>query len=167
MNIAKIKYNNISNGIGIRTSLFVTGCVHNCKGCFNSDIANKNTGEPFTDSIKRQILQSLKPNHIAGLTLLGGEAMMPYNAPELTILCEEVRGLYPNKTIWVFSGFEYEQIIKDPIKLKLLEQCDVLVDGKFEQELYSPTLRFKGSSNQRIIDIQESLKGNRVILYLE
>ena len=96
-----------------------------------------------------------------------GEPMMPYNAPELALLAKEAKELYPNKEIWVYSGFTYEQIVKDPVKLELLKYCDVLVDGKFEQELYSPKLRFRGSSNQRIIDIQATLKECRIVSYLE
>lgn len=165
MNYSVIKYNNISNGESIRTSLFVTGCSHGCKGCFNQSIANKNTGKPFTDDIKRDILSSLKPSYIAGLSLLGGEPMMSYNIPELIGLCKEVRELYPTKTIWVYSGYTYEQILADEQRLELLKLCDVLVDGKYEQDLYSPTLRFRGSSNQRIINIQESLSNNKIILY--
>lgn len=167
MNISKIKRNNISNGIGIRTSLFVVGCSHACHNCFNKEIWSKNAGEPFTDDHKRLILQSLTPSHIAGLSLLGGEPMMSYNAPELTALCKEVRELYPDKDIWVYSGFTYEQIITDPVKLELLKQCDVLVDGKFEQELYSPKLRFRGSANQRVIDVQKTLETGDIVLFLK
>lgn len=167
MNYQLVKYNNVSNGIGIRTAVFTTGCSHGCKGCFNQSIANKNAGEPFTDDVKTAILQSLAPAHIHGLSLLGGEPMMPYNAPELAKLCREVRELYPTKSIWVYSGFTYEQIIADPIKLELLKECDVLVDGKFVQDLYSPLLRFRGSSNQRVIDIKKTLESGNVTLFLE
>lgn len=165
MNYSVIKYNNISNGESIRTSLFVTGCSHGCRGCFNQSIANKNTGKPFTDDIKRDILSSLKPSYIAGLSLLGGEPMMSYNVPELITLCKEVRELYPTKTIWVYSGYTYEQILADKQRLELLKLCDVLVDGKYEQDLYSPTLRFRGSSNQRIIDVKQSLLNDEIVLY--
>lgn len=167
MNYQLVKYNNIGNGIGIRTSLFVTGCSHGCKGCFNQSIANKNTGEPFTDDVKTAILQSLKPSHVAGLSLLGGEPMMDYNAPELTTLCREVRQQCPDKNIWVYSGFTYEQILADPVKFELLKECDVLVDGKFVQDLHSPLLRFRGSSNQRVIDVKKSLESDTITLFLE
>lgn len=167
MNYSKVKYNNISNGLGIRTVLFVTGCSHACPNCFNREIWSKNAGEPFTEDAKTAILQSLKPVHIDGLSLLGGEPMQAYNAPELTTLCREVRALYPTKTIWVYSGFTYEEIIADPIKLELLKECDVLVDGKFVQDLYSPMLRFRGSSNQRVIDIKKTLESNKITLFLE
>lgn len=167
MNYQLVKYNNIGNGIGVRTSLFVTGCSHGCKGCFNQSIANKNTGEPFTDDVKTAILQSLEPSYIAGLSLLGGEPMMAYNAPELTTLAREAKELYPDKNIWVYSGFTYEQIIADPVKFELLKECDVLVDGKFVQDLHSPLLRFRGSSNQRVIDVKKSLESDTITLFLE
>lgn len=167
MNYSKVKYNNISNGLGIRTALFVVGCNHACPNCFNREIWSMRAGEPFTEDVKTAILQSLKPAHINGLSLLGGEPMMTYNAPELTMLCREVRALYPTKTIWVYSGFTYEEIVADPVKLELLKECDVLVDGKFVQDLYSPMLRFRGSSNQRIIDVKKTLKNNKITLSLE
>ena len=166
MNISTIKVCNTSNGVGVRTSIFVTGCRHACKGCFNREIWSKNSGEPYTDEHKSRILSSLQPRHIAGLSLLGGEPMEHYNVPELIELCKEVRELYPNKDIWVYSGYTYEQITQDELQLELLKLCDVLVDGKYEEELYSPLLRFKGSSNQRIIDVQQSLKEGQIISYL-
>ena len=167
MNFEQIKPYNISNGTGIRVSLFVTGCSHGCKGCFNREIWSKNAGKPFKNEDKSRILQLLAPACVTGLTLLGGDPMMPYNAPELTLLVKEVKELYPGKDVWVYSGFAYEQIMKDPVKKELLVHCDVLVDGKFEQELYSPLLRFRGSSNQRIIDIKKSLQAGRVELLIE
>ena len=166
MNISTIKVCNTSNGVGVRTSIFVTGCRHACKGCFNREIWSKNSGEPYTDEHKSRILSSLQPRHVAGLSLLGGEPMEHYNVPELIELCKEVRELYPNKDIWVYSGYTYEQITQDELQLELLKLCDVLVDGKYEEELYSPLLRFKGSSNQRIIDVQQSLKEGQIISYL-
>ena len=166
MNISTIKVCNTSNGVGVRTSIFVTGCRHACKGCFNREIWSKNSGEPYTDEHKSRILSSLQPRHVAGLSLLGGEPMEHYNVPELIELCKEVRELYPNKDIWVYSGYTYEQITQDELQLELLKLCDVLVDGKYEEELHSPLLRFKGSSNQRIIDVQQSLKEGQIISYL-
>ena len=166
MNISTIKVCNTSNGVGVRTSIFVTGCRHACKGCFNREIWSKNSGEPYTDEHKSRILSSLQPRHVAGLSLLGGEPMEHYNVPELIELCKEVRKLYPNKDIWVYSGYTYEQILQDELQLELLKLCDVLVDGKYEEELHSPLLRFKGSSNQRIIDVQQSLKEGQIISYL-
>ncbi len=147
MNFEQIKPYNISNGTGIRVSLFVTGCSHGCKGCFNREIWSKNAGKPFKNEDKSRILQLLAPACVTGLTLL-----------------EE---LYPGKDVWVYSGFTYEQIMKDPVKKELLVHCDVLVDGKFEQELYSPLLRFRGSSNQRVIDIKKSLQTGQVELLIE
>ena len=167
MNISTIKFNNISNGVGVRTSIFITGCHHACKGCFNREIWSKNSGEPYTDEHKSRILSSLQPRHVAGLSLLGGEPMEYYNVPELIELCKEVRELYPNKDIWVYSGYTYEQILQDELQLELLKLCDVLIDGKYVEELYSPLLRFRGSSNQRVIDIQQSLKDGQIVPYFE
>ena len=167
MNISTIKVCNTSNGVGVRTSIFVTGCRHACKGCFNRGIWSKNSGEPYTDEHKSRILSSLQPRHVAGLSLLGGEPMEYYNVPELIELCKEVRELYPNKDIWVYSGYTYEQITQDELQLELLKLCDVLIDGKYVEELYSPLLRFRGSSNQRVIDIQQSLKDGQIVPYFE
>lgn len=167
MNLARVKYNNIANGVGVRTAIFVSGCNHACKGCFNREIWAKNTGKPFKNDDKIDILLSLKPSYISGLSLLGGEPMMDYNIPELIDLCKEVRELYPSKTIWVYSGYTYEQIIAHPKRLELLKLCDVLVDGKYEEELYSPLLKFRGSANQRVIKVQESLASEGIVLYCD
>lgn len=159
MNYQKVKFNCISNGPGIRTALFVTGCGHYCKGCFNYEIWNPNTGHLFTPTVKEEILTSINKPHIAGLTLLGGEPFEDYNLDELIELCREFRLLYGwnnTKTIWVYSGWKYEQLIEHPKRLKLLKLCDVLVDGKFEQDLYSPLLQFRGSVNQNIIDLHQT-----------
>ena len=159
MNYEKVKFNCISNGQGIRTALFVTGCEHYCKGCFNYQIWNPNTGETFTPSSKSEVLTSIDKPQIAGLSLLGGEPMMEYNLDELIKLCEEFRMLFGDtKTIWIYSGWTFDELIKHPRRLKLLKLCDVLVDGPYEQDLYSPLLRFRGSSNQRIIDLKETFK---------
>lgn len=137
-------------------------------GCFQPETWNPKYGREWTPNDKDDILNSLQHNHISGLVLLGGEPFMNYNCNELIDLCKTVRDIYGNtKTIVVYSGWTFEEIIKDKMKLSLLNKCDVLVDGKFIQDLYSPLLKFRGSSNQRIIDIKESLKQNKVILYHE
>lgn len=165
MNFQRIKYNNISNGTGVRTALFVTGCSHACKGCFNQEIASPKTGQPFTLETENEIIESLKPSHIQGLSLLGGEPFMRYNVSGLINLCKRVRAELPTKDIWIYSGFTIEELMKDKDRLELLSYCDVLVDGKFIQELYSPKLKFKGSSNQRIIDIQSTLTRGDIVLH--
>ena len=165
MNYMEIKYNNIGNGVGVRTSLFVSGCSHRCKGCFNYEAWDKHSGQPYTEEIEKQILDSLSKPWVAGLTLLGGEPMMPYNVTALIHLCQQVREVCPEKTIWVYSGWTFEQLLEMPEQLELLKLCDVLVDGKFDIDLFSPKLYFRGSSNQRIIKVQETLETGSIVLH--
>ena len=166
MNIAKIKYCSIGNWKGISTSLYVSGCCHRCKGCFQPETWNPNYGHKWEEIDKQMIIDSLHPEHITGLVLLGGEPFMQYNIPELVQLCKEVRTTHGNSVeIVAFTGFTFDNMLCDPLQLELIKQLDVLIDGKFEQELYSPKLNFRGSLNQRIIDVQESLRQNKVILH--
>ena len=166
MNIAKIKYCSIGNWKGISTSLYVSGCCHRCKGCFQPETWNPNYGHKWEEIDKQMIIDSLHPKHITGLVLLGGEPFMQYNIPELVQLCKEVRTTHRNSVeIVAFTGFTFDNMLCDPLQLELIKQLDVLIDGKFEQELYSPKLNFRGSLNQRIIDVQESLRQNKVILH--
>ena len=165
MNYMEIKYNNIGNGCGVRTSLFVSGCSHCCKGCFNYEAWNRNSGQPYTQEVENEIIESLKKPWIAGLTLLGGEPMMPYNVTALIHLCQRVREVCPEKTIWVYSGWTFEQLLEMPQQLELLKLCDVLVDGKFDIDLFSPKLYFRGSSNQRIIKLKETFETGNIVLH--
>ena len=166
MNIAKIKYCSIGNWKGISTSLYVSGCCHRCKGCFQPETWNPNYRHKWEEIDKQMIIDSLHPKHITGLVLLGGEPFMQYNIPELVQLCKEVRTTHGNRVeIVAFTGFTFDNMLCDPLQLELIKQLDVLIDGKFEQELYSPKLNFRGSLNQRIIDVQESLRQNKVILH--
>lgn len=170
MNYAKIKFNDIANGEGIRTSLFVSGCTHHCKNCFNKETWDFNYGNLFTSEVEESILKSLKPSHVSGLTLLGGEPMEISNQYGLLPFIKKVKAMYPDKTIWCYSGYLFdEELLKEsrahsPITKELLSYIDILVDGEFKDELKDITLRFKGSSNQRIIDVQKSLKENCVVL---
>ena len=168
MKYAGIIKDDIANGTGIRTSLFVSGCRNNCPGCFNKDAQNFNYGEEFNDSVIDDILDSLDDNYHDGLTLLGGDPMEPENAEALIDLIYKFRKRYHReKTLWVYSGYIYEDIISldstDPRKVLLL-QTDVLVDGPFIESLKDISLKFRGSSNQRIIDCNKSCKHNVVIL---
>ena len=170
MNYANIKYNDIANGEGIRTSLFVSGCTHHCKNCFNRETWDFNYGKVFDDEIQNKIINSLKPDHINGLTLLGGEPMEPANQKGLLDFVKKVKSTYPNKTIWCYSGYLFDtQLLQEsrarcPWTDELLSYIDILVDGPFVEELKDITLRFKGSSNQRVIDVQKSLASNQVVL---
>ena len=170
MNYANIKYNDIANGEGIRTSLFVSGCTHHCKGCFNQEAWDFNYGNVFNEETQNQILKSLEPNWINGLTLLGGEPMEPANQKGLLEFVKKVKTLYPNKTIWCFSGYLFDKELLNESRARcqwtdeFLSFIDVLVDGKFMLEEKDISLRFRGSRNQRIIDVQKSLQENKIVL---
>lgn len=170
MNYALIRENDIANGPGVRTSLFVSGCRHHCKGCFNPETWSFSYGKPFTQKEIDQIIEATRPAYIEGLTLLGGEPLEPENQEALVYLLKQFKRALPNKKVWCYSGFSFEidllpkcQNNQEHVK-ELLELIDVLVDGKFVEELKSSALLFRGSSNQNIIDVQESLKQNKLIL---
>ena len=172
MNYATIKYNDIANGLGIRTSLFVSGCTHRCKGCFNSEAWDFNYGKPFTEEIENAVITSLDGDFNDGLSLLGGEPFEPKNQKALRPFLEKVKKLYPNKTVWCYTGYILENDLlnengraRTEDTLKMLSLIDVLVDGPFIEEQKNISLRFKGSENQRIIDVQASLKQNKTILF--
>ena len=171
MNYADIKQYDVANGPGIRISLFVSGCNHHCKGCFNKETWDFNYGTPFTDETIDTIINYLNSPHIAGLTLLGGEPMEPVNQKALLPLLRKVRTTYPDKNIWCFSGFLFDKEILEkmyenvPETKEMLSYIDVMVDGKFVEELKNVNLRFKGSSNQRTIMVQESLKKGEIVLW--
>ena len=163
MNYAEIKKLDVANGPGVRVTLFVSGCTHHCKNCFNQETWDFNYGKKFTEDTINEILKDLKPEHVKGLTLLGGEPMEPSNQKELVNLVRKVRETYPNKDIWCFSGYLFdkdiiEKMYKNDYTRELLSYIDVLVDGPFIEELKNPSLRFKGSSNQRTINVKETLK---------
>ncbi len=167
VNYAAIKKFDIADGPGVRVSLFVSGCRHHCKNCFNKEAWDFNYGAPFTEDIKQEILVAAAPSHITGLSLLGGEPFEKENRKELISLTKKFKELYPKKTIWCYTGFVLdEEIIKtgDDNALELLSYIDVIVDGRFVDSLKSASLLFRGSSNQRIIDVQKTLKEGSVIL---
>lgn len=170
MNYAEIKYNDIANGPGIRTSLFVSGCTHACKGCFNQIAWDFNYGKPFTEDTINDIIESMRPGYVQGLTLLGGEPFEHTNQQGLLPLLRAVKRFLPDKDIWCFTGYLFDKDICEDMCAKweetkeMLSYIDVLVDGKFVEELKDMMLKFKGSSNQRTILVQESLRQNQVVL---
>ena len=170
MNYADIKRYDVANGPGIRISLFVSGCNHHCKGCFNEVAQDFNYGTPFTEETIETILNYLDNPHISGLTLLGGEPMDPANQPALLQLVKKVREKFPEKSIWCFTGYLFDKEIMAqmfdtiPVTKELLSYIDVMVDGRFVEELKNVSLVFKGSSNQRTINVPESLKTGNVVL---
>ena len=171
MNYATIKNCDIANGPGVRVSLFVSGCTHRCKGCFNEVAWDFNYGEPFTQETIDYILSLLKPSYVKGLTLLGGEPFEPENQDAIVELLRQVKENYPEKSIWAFSGYLFDRDmlsgkLGDPVVLnEFLSYLDVLVDGPFVESKRDLTLRFRGSSNQRLIDVPASLAAGDVILW--
>ena len=171
MNYATIKPVDIANGVGVRVSLFVSGCRHNCKNCFNQEAWDFKYGNKFDDAIIKEITNYLAPDYITGLTLLGGEPFEPENQEGLIKLLKAVKQKYPNKTIWCYTGFVYDKELLGKSRAvteytkQMLSLIDVLVDGRFVEDLKDITLRFRGSSNQRLIDVQKSLKTGKVELY--
>lgn len=170
MNYADIKRVDVANGIGVRVSLFVSGCNHHCKECFNPETWDFNYGKKFDENTETEILEYLKGSHITGLTLLGGEPLEYKNQIGLLPLLRKVKQMYPEKTIWCYTGFTFETDVLDKMCEKweetkeILSYLDVLVDGKFMIDLKDVNLKFRGSSNQRIIDVKKSLKENKTIL---
>lgn len=171
MNYVSIKNCDIANGIGVRISLFVSGCTHHCKGCFNKEAWDFHYGKAFTEKEEEEILELLQPSYINGLSLLGGEPLEPINQERLLPFLKKVKKEYPNKTIWCYTGYLFDQdIVENMMKTnqvtkELMEYIDILVDGKFILEQKEANLRFRGSTNQRIIDVQKSLKQNKVIIW--
>jgi anaerobic ribonucleoside-triphosphate reductase activating protein len=171
MNYAVIKNCDIANGPGVRVSLFVSGCTHRCPGCFNAEAWDFDYGTPFTQETIDEILEMMKPSHIKGLTLLGGEPFEPQNQPEIVKLLRQLKAAYPEKSVWAFSGYLFDEDILAgrlgpwEITNEYLKYLDVLVDGPFVMEKKDLNLRFRGSSNQRLIDVPASLQENRVVLW--
>ncbi|MFQ9966854.1 MAG: anaerobic ribonucleoside-triphosphate reductase activating protein [Peptoniphilus sp.] len=162
MNFAQIRKYDVANGPGIRTTIFVTGCTHKCPNCFNEEYQDFNFGNPWTRKETDEVIEDLKLDEVKGLTVLGGEPFQ--NEVDLLQVIRDIKKEV-QKEIWIFSGYTYEEILKDQDKKKLLEECDVLVDGRFVEALKDLSLRFRGSSNQRIIDIKKSLEVNKVVLF--
>ena len=163
MNYADIKKIDVANGPGVRVSIFVSGCNHHCKNCFNQETWDFNYGKEFTEETIEEIIDALKPSHIKGLTLLGGEPLESVNQQGLLPLVKKVKEIYPDKSIWCYTGFLFDRDVigkmyKNQYTRDLFSYIDVLVDGPFIEELKNPSLRFKGSSNQRTINIPETLK---------
>ena len=165
MNYGGIIYNDIANGPGIRTSLFVSGCRNNCPGCFNKEVQDFNYGFEFTEEIEDIIINSVNDEYHDGITILGGDPMEPENAERLLSFVEKFKNVYGNsKTIWLYTGYTYEYLLDTcDSRFKLLNLIDIVVDGPFIESLKDITLKFKGSSNQRIINTQKSCKKNIIL----
>lgn len=170
MYYATIKKNDVANGPGVRVSLFVSGCTHHCKNCFNSEAWDFKYGNLYTEDVEKEILEALDNDYIEGLSLLGGEPFELVNQEGIVSLVKKVKTQFPEKSIWAYSGYLYDEYLfplskKNEITRTILENIDVLVDGKFVEELKNPRLVFRGSSNQRIIDVKKSLKQDKVVIH--
>ncbi len=171
MNYATIKKYDIANGPGVRVSLFVSGCTHHCPGCFNPETWDFNYGKPFTDEVIREILEAMEPSYIHGFSLLGGEPFEHVNQIAVLPLLKEIKKRYPEKDIWCYTGYDFEKDLLNDMAQQwsetydMLSCIDILVDGEFEQDKKNLSLRFRGSSNQRIIDVPQSLHEHSVILW--
>ena len=171
MNYCEIKKCDIANGEGVRVSLFVSGCTHRCKGCFNADAWDFNYGKPYTQEIENYILSLLKNPYINGFSLLGGEPFEPQNQRVLLPLLKKIKTVLPEKDIWCYTGYLFDkELLKDSrarceVTDEMLSLIDILVDGKFIEGLKDISLAYKGSSNQRIIDVKKTLEEGKIILW--
>lgn len=166
MRYNKIRKMDISNGPGVRVSIFMQGCAFHCKNCFNSETWDFDGGKEFTDETINRVLELCGEEHIKGLSILGGEPMHPKNIEGTTKLAKAFKEKYPNKTLWVWSGFLFD---KDLIDKEVLNYIDVLVDGQYKDELHDFRLKWRGSSNQRVIDVRKTLKNKdkKIVLYCD
>ena len=171
MNYGSIKKHDIANGLGVRVSLFVSGCTHHCPGCFNQETWDFNYGIKYTSETQKEIIEALNHEYISGLTLIGGEPFEPSNQEVLVGLVKESKNIFPNKNIWCYTGYKFDEDVEEnmfenwPETKELMSYIDVVVDGKFEEDKKDLSLKFRGSKNQRIIDVQKSLKTHQIIPY--
>ncbi len=171
MNYGEIKTTDIANGKGVRVSLFVSGCTHHCKGCFNPETWDFNYGKPYTHDTQNEILSAVSPGYIAGLSLLGGEPFEPENQECLVKLLRQFKKQFPEKNVWCYTGYRFEELIGAlPSRARtentdeMLSYIDILVDGEFEEPKKDISLKFRGSSNQRILDVPKSIEQGSAVL---
>ena len=164
MKYNKIRKMDISNGPGVRVSVFMQGCTFNCKNCFNPETHDFNNGKNFTDETIDKILELCSNDYIVGLSILGGEPLHPKNIEGSTNLAKRFKEKFPAKNLWLWSGYQFGEYIKDK---EIKNYIDVLVDGQYNDDLHSPILKWKGSSNQRVIDMKKTLNKDKIILYEE
>lgn len=161
MRYHKIRKMDIANGPGVRVSIFMQGCTFHCKNCFNPETHDFEGGKEFTEETISHILELCSNPNVEGLSILGGEPLHPKNIEGTTLLAKAFKEKFPNKTLWIWTGFLFDEHLKEK---EVLNYLDVLVDGQFVEELSNPTLKWKGSSNQRVIDVPKSLKEKKIIL---
>lgn len=173
MNYATIKYYDIANGPGVRVSLYVSGCRNHCKGCFNQETWDFKYGEPFTEEVIQKIFKGLEPDYIKGFSLVGGDPFEPENQLALVDFMERLKKQFPDKSVWAWTGYSFEADLLAgkkgdiDVTMRILKCLDVLVDGRFVEDLKNPDLLFRGSSNQRVILVKPSLEKDEVVLWDE
>lgn len=181
MNYHNLTYPDQNNGDGLRVVLWLSGCSHHCKGCQNPQTWNTNSGIPFNESAKEELFRELDRDYISGITLSGGDPLNESNLDGVLNLVNEIRLLFPNKSIWLYTGYTWEQIIYPIVtddlnperdekirkRKEIISQCDILVDGRYIEEKRDITLKWRGSSNQRVIDVQKSLQQNEIVLHCD
>lgn len=185
MNYIKITKNDIANGEGVRVVLWLSGCSHNCKGCHNPQTHSPKSGTLFDENAKNELFEALERPYVSGITFSGGDPLNENNLQGVLSLIEKIRKALPDKTIWIYTGYTWEEVwepkrrldvsgqnivgwtIEQSIRQDIIRQCDVLVDGRYEEDKRDITLRWRGSSNQRVIDVQQSTKDNKVVLYCQ
>jgi anaerobic ribonucleoside-triphosphate reductase activating protein len=171
MNVATIKKRDIANGVGVRVSLFVSGCTHHCKGCFNREAWDFSYGTPYTEETENELLALLAPEYIDGLSLLGGEPFEPQNQRVLIGLLRRFKEAFPSKTVWCYTGYTLESDLLSESRARcevtdeMLSHIDVLIDGEFVEELRNIRLLFRGSENQRLIDLKKTMDAGKVVLW--
>lgn len=163
MRYADIKLTDIANGPGVRVSLYVQGCEFRCKGCFNPETWSFKGGKIFDNGAFEKLCQQLENDYVTGVSVLGGEPLHRWNVSTVLILCQQLRKLYPDKSIWIYTGYTYETL--DSTQKLILPLIDVLVDGQFEEENKVIDLRFRGSTNQRIIDVRRTLETDEIVMW--
>ena len=168
MNYHAITYPDLNNGVGLRVTLWLSGCNNKCKGCQNPQTWNENSGKKFNKLAKESLFLALSKDYISGITFSGGDPLHDNNIYELNNLIDEIKEYFPNKNIWIYSGSVIENIFNEnSLRKNIVEKCDVFVDGKFIEELKDLSLPWRGSSNQRVIDIKQTLSQDRLVLYCD
>lgn len=165
MRYHNITHDDMLNGEGLRVVLWVAGCKHHCEECQNPVTWNPDGGIEFDDEAKKEIFEELQKKHVSGITFSGGDPLHPRNLQCVHDLIDEIKNKFPEKTVWIYTGYTWEQIQNNRLLMMVMEQADVLVDGKFEKEKKDVNYHWAGSTNQRIIDVQESIKKGQVVLY--
>lgn len=169
MKYGDIKYYDVINGIGVRVSIFVSGCSHHCEHCFNKETWDDTYGEEFDTNVENNIFQYISKYNsvIKGISILGGDPTYSKNIKPLSDFIDRFKDKFPTKDIWIWSGYTWEKILKDKDMYKLISKCDVLIDGVFVEKLKNIKLKFRGSSNQRVIDIKKSIANNKVEIFID